>query len=147
VEQAPGKGHILFVDDEADYVTTMKIVLERCGYQVTAHTDSRVVLDLLRQDSFSCDLLISDQTMPHLTGTQLAAEVLKLKPGLPIVLCSGSTPETEPAVSNANIAALGISKLLLKPVQRSELAATVAQLHSHKAAPGPEVANEQHTDY
>ncbi len=138
-QQTIGKGHILFVDDETDYVTTMKIVLERCGYQVTAHTDSRVVLDLLHQDSFTCDLLISDQTMPHLTGTQLAAEVLQLKPGLPIILCSGSSSETEPAVSDANVAALGISRLLLKPVGRSELLATVEQL---LAAPGLEAANE-----
>jgi CheY-like chemotaxis protein len=142
-----GKAHILFVDDEADYTTTMKVVLERCGYQVTARTDSREVLELLRQDSFSCDLLISDQTMPQLTGTQLTAEIRKIRPDLPIILCSGSAPETEPAVSEANIAALGINKLLLKPVQRSELLATVEQLLSSKTGSGPEVANEQHTDY
>ncbi|MBD1401728.1 ATP-binding protein [Pelovirga terrestris] len=134
-----GKEHILFVDDEADYATSINIVLERCGYQVTARTDSREALDLLRQDSFSCDLLISDQTMPHLTGTQLAAEALKLRPGLPIVLCSGSSPETDPAVSNANVAALGISKLLLKPVSRTELLTTVEQLLT---APGAGIANE-----
>ncbi len=137
-----GKGHILFVDDEADYVTTMKIVLERCGYQVTAQTDSREALDLLRQDSFSCDLLISDQTMPHLTGTQLAAEVRNFKPELPIILCSGSAPETEPTISVANIAALKISKLLLKPVQRGELLATAEQLLSSKTGSMSEVADE-----
>ncbi|MFO7813009.1 MAG: GAF domain-containing protein [Pelovirga sp.] len=142
LQPGTGKGHILFVDDEADFVTTMKVVLERYGYQVTAHTDSRTVLELLRQESFSCDLLISDQTMPHLTGTQLAAEALKLRPGLPIVLCSGSSPETDPAVSNANVAALGISKLLLKPVGRSELLATVEQLLSSKTGSRPEIANE-----
>ncbi len=126
--QATGREHILFVDDEADYTATMKIMLERCGYRVTAHSDSRIVLDLLRQESFPCDLLITDQTMPHLTGTRLAEEVLKTRPTLPIVLCSGSSPDTDPAVSSDNVSALGIRKLLLKPVGRSELLSTVAQL-------------------
>ena len=130
-----GKGQILFVDDEADYVTTMKIVLERCGYQVTPHTDSRAVLDLLRQETFTCDVLITDQTMPHLTGTQLATEALKIRPALAIILCSGSSPETDPAVSDDNVAALGISSLLLKPVRRSELLATVEQLLKAKTTP------------
>lgn len=137
-----GKEHILFVDDEADYTTTMKVVLERCGYQATARTDSQEVLELLRQDTFPCDLLISDQTMPHLSGTQLAAEVLKLRPSLPIILCSGSTPENEPAVSGSNIEALGVSKLLFKPIQRSELLAAVEQLLSSKTAHGEGAANE-----
>ncbi len=126
--QSNGKGHLLFVDDEADYVATMKIVFERAGYQVTAHTDSRLVRGLLRQDSFTCDLLISDQTMPHLTGTELAAEALELRPGLPIILCSGSSPETDPAVSSDHTEALGISRLLIKPVRHRELLATVEQL-------------------
>jgi PAS domain S-box-containing protein len=141
-QQSTGKGRILFVDDEADFVATMKIMLERCGYQVTAHTDSRAALNGLRQNPSNCDLLITDQTMPHLTGTQLATEALKLRPGLPIILCSGSSPETEPAVSHKNVVSLGISKLLLKPVERSELLATVEKLLSTKTALGLEAANE-----
>jgi len=136
-QQSPGKGRILLVDDEADFVATMKIVLERCGYCVTVHTDSRAALAELRQDTFSCDLLICDQTMPHMIGTQLAAEILKLRPELPVMLCSGSSPEAEPAISNESIAALGISKLLLKPVERSKMLAAVEQLLSTK--PDPEL--------
>jgi PAS domain S-box-containing protein len=128
-----GKGQILFVDDEADYVTTMKTVLERCGYQVTPYTDSRLVLDRLRQETFNCDVLITDQTMPQLTGTQLAAEALKIRPALPIILCSGSSPETDPAVSDENVAALGISALLLKPVRRNDLLAAIEQVLTAKA--------------
>lgn len=136
LRQTSGKGHILFVDDEADYVAAMKLALERYGYQVTAHTDSRVVLELLRQSSFHCDVLISDQTMPHLTGTQLAVEALKTRPGLPIVLCSGSSPDTDPAVSNDYTEAVGISRLLMKPVRRSELLTTVEELLSIKTGSG-----------
>lgn len=129
-----GRGHILFVDDEVDYVAAMKTVLERSGYRVTAQTDSRRVVDLLRQNPRAYDLLISDQTMPYLTGTRLAEEALKIRPDLPIILCSGSSPETDPAVSAEQVAAVGISQLLLKPVERSEMMHTIERLMAAPAA-------------
>lgn len=133
-KEVAGREHILFVDDEADYVATMKVVIERCGYKVTAQTDSRKVLELIKEDPLACDLLITDQTMPHMTGSRLAVEVLKIRPDLPIVLCSGSSPETDSAVSSENVAALGISKLLLKPVERREMMLTIEQLLASQPA-------------
>lgn len=124
--------HILFVDDEVDYVAGMKIVLERCGYRVTAETDSRKVLEMIHQDVSQYDLLITDQTMPHLTGSRLAAEVLKIRPSLPIILCSGSSPDTDFAVSFENASAVGIRKLLMKPVVRHEMLLTIEQLLSEE---------------
>ncbi|MEA3545782.1 MAG: ATP-binding protein, partial [Thermodesulfobacteriota bacterium] len=74
-----GMGHILFVDDEVDYVAGMKMVLERFGYTVTAASDSRKMLEIFRENPGDFDLLITDQTMPHMTGVTLAQEVLAIR--------------------------------------------------------------------
>ncbi|MCK5825537.1 MAG: GAF domain-containing protein [Desulfuromusa sp.] len=123
-----GQGHILFVDDEVDYVAGMKKGLERSGYVVTAETDSRRTLELFRENPDSYDLVITDQTMPHLTGVVLAQELLAIRPDLPIVLCSGSSPGTDTAVNPATAKALGIREVLMKPVERNEIVRVVQQL-------------------
>ncbi len=123
-----GKGRILFVDDEVDYVLGMKMALERLGYIVTAETDCRKTIDLFRRHPDDFDLLITDQTMPHMTGVVLAQEVLKVNPDFPIILCSGSSPETDTAVNPEKAKALGISQVLMKPVERGELHQVIQQL-------------------
>ncbi len=123
-----GQGHILFVDDEIDYMVGMKKGLERSGYVVTAETDSRRTLELFRENPDIYDLVITDQTMPHLTGVMLAQELLAIRPDLPIVLCSGSSPGTDSAVNPATAKALGIREVLMKPVERSEIVQVVKQL-------------------
>lgn len=123
-----GNGHILFVDDEVDYVAGMKIGLERLGYLVTAETNCQKTLDLFRQNPEGFDLLITDQTMPHMTGVMLAQEILKIRPDLPIILCSGSSPESDTAVSPAKAKAAGISEVLMKPVERGEINRVIQQL-------------------
>ncbi len=128
LNKVSGPVHILFVDDEEDYVAGMKVGLERLGYSVTAETDCRKTLDIFRQSPDSFDLLITDQTMPHMTGVMLAQDILNIRPDLPIILCSGSSPETDTAVSPAKAKAAGISEVLMKPVQRSELHEVIQQL-------------------
>ncbi len=123
-----GQGHLLFVDDEVDYMAGMKKGLERSGYVVTAETDSRRTLELFRENPDIYDLVITDQTMPHLTGVMLAQELLAIRPDLPIVLCSGSSPGTDSAVNPATAKALGIREVLMKPVERSEIVQVVKQL-------------------
>ncbi|MDA3902306.1 MAG: ATP-binding protein [Desulfuromusa sp.] len=123
-----GKGHILLVDDEGDYVAGMKIALERLGYTVTAETDCRNTLDTFRKNPRGFDLLITDQTMPYMTGVRLAQEILTIRPDLPIILCSGSSPETDPAVSPKRAKAMGIQEVLIKPVERSEMNRVIQQL-------------------
>ncbi len=128
--QTPGaaQGHILFVDDEEDYVVGMKMALERLGYSVTAETDGRRTLELFRRNPQNFDLLITDQTMPQLTGVMLAEEVLKIRPDLPIILCSGSSPDTDNAVSPENAKAKGIRHVLMKPVEKAQMSAVVSAL-------------------
>ena len=123
-----GKGHILFVDDEVDYVAGMKMVLERLGYTVTAESDCRRTLDIFRSNPGGFDLLITDQTMPYMTGVMLAQEVLAIRPDLPIILCSGSSPETDTAVSPEKAKAVGIREVLMKPVERDEMNRVIQQL-------------------
>ncbi|MCF6266410.1 MAG: ATP-binding protein [Desulfuromusa sp.] len=127
-KQIEGKGHLLFVDDEVDYVAGMKIGLERLGYLVTAETDCRKTLELFRQNPDAFDMLITDQTMPHMTGVMLAQEILNIRPDLPIILCSGSSPESDTAVSPAKAKAAGISEVLMKPVERSEINRVIQRL-------------------
>lgn len=133
-KQIPGRGHILFVDDEVDYVSGMKNALERLGYIVTAETDSHKTLERFRQTPDLFDLVITDQTMPHLTGVMLAEELLKIRPDVPIILCSGSSPGSDAAVSPAKAKAAGIREVLMKPVERDEIHSVVQHiLNPHPA--------------
>lgn len=122
------KGHLLFVDDEVDYARGMRMALERLGYSVTIETEAQKTLDKLRSDPGEFDLLITDQTMPQMTGVNLTREIRKIRPELPIILCSGSSPETDPAVSPENARAAGVCRVLMKPVEKQELHAAIQQL-------------------
>lgn len=126
--QGQGQGHILFVDDEEDYVTGMKNALERCGYSVTALTDGRETFELFSQNPEHFDLLITDQTMPQMTGIVLAEKVLDIRPDLPVILCSGSSPDTDSAVSPENAQKVGIRRVLMKPVEREHINAVIKEL-------------------
>ncbi len=120
---APESGHerILLVDDEDIQVKTIKHLLERLGYRVTAATDGQVALALFRQDPRAFDLIITDQTMPHLTGLELAKRILSVRPGVPVILCTGFSETVD---ANAAQAA-GIRRLQMKPFSLREMAETV----------------------
>ncbi|WP_303721898.1 ATP-binding protein [Malonomonas rubra] len=118
---AKGSGKILFVDDEEDYVLTQAKMIERLGYQVVAETDSRKTLELFRCSPRDFDLVITDLTMPHLTGDMLARELLAIRADIPIVLCSGSAPETNSILTAEKSRAIGIREVLLKPVDKEQM--------------------------
>lgn len=128
ISMVPGQGHILFVDDEEDYVNGMKKALERFGYKVTAQTDSNKTLALFAADPDQFDLLITDQTMPHMTGIMLAEKVQQIRPGMPIILCSGSSPESDSAVNTESAQAKGVACVLMKPVERHEINRNIQEL-------------------
>jgi CheY-like chemotaxis protein len=125
-----GRGHILFVDDERALVEIGSETLRGLGYRVTASTDSLEALGLFTADPLNFDLLVTDQTMPHLSGTGLARQVLDLRPGLPVILCTGFS-ET---VSVEQARAAGIRELLLKPLLKRKLAESVARALDPAAA-------------
>jgi CheY-like chemotaxis protein len=116
-----GHEHILLVDDEPQLLTMQGQILERLGYDVTAMRSSQDALQAFRRAPETFDLLITDQTMPDLTGAELSAEVLKCRPELPIVLCTGFSE----ALSPETAADIGIRYYLQKPIALKALAQTV----------------------
>ena len=119
-----GSESILFVDDEAMLVDLSTQLLKRLGYSVTACTSSLEALTRFRAAPTDFDLIITDMTMPQMTGKELAAEMLKIRPGLPIILCTGfSEIITEEAAKQA-----GIQAFIMKPIIMKELADTIRQI-------------------
>lgn len=116
-----GQESILVVDDEEDIVVAAKILLEQLGYRVTALTASREALEAFRVLPDGFDLVLADQTMPHLSGLELAGELLKMRPGLPIIICTGYSEILTPEKARA----LGIREMLPKPLVPRQLAESV----------------------
>ncbi len=123
--QAPfGQGRILFVDDEPMLADLGYRMLSRLGYDVMTTTDDREALEHLRDNPHAYDLLITDQTMPHLTGADLIEASHKIRPDLPTILCTGYSQ-----MINAEKAYdLGIDAFLMKPIEFPELAEIIQQL-------------------
>lgn len=122
------KEHVLVVDDEPFFLDVMSQMLKSLSYRVTTFQDSVLALEAIRLEPRVFDLLISDQTMPGMTGVQLAGEAKKINPGLPIILCSGYS-ET---VSKDTATNLGITKFLFKPINQRELANAVRIVLDHR---------------
>lgn len=116
-----GSERILFVDDELPLVTLAVQGLGLMGYRVQAETDSPRALSIFSESPEFFDLVITDMNMPKMTGKQLAVEMLKIRPNLPIILCSGFS---EP-ISEQSAEELGIKGYIVKPVGIKELAKTV----------------------
>jgi PAS domain S-box-containing protein len=116
-----GTEQILVIDDEEQNVQLLQQILERLGYQVTGRTGGVEALATFRDHPEMFDLVISDLTMPNLTGLQLAREVSEIRPGIPIILCTGFS-ET---VSPENAEKLGIRGVIMKPAITAEIAEIV----------------------
>jgi signal transduction histidine kinase/CheY-like chemotaxis protein len=106
-----GRERVLLVDDEEVQVQSARNMLERLGYKVVALTDSVKALSLFRKDPGAFDLVITDQTMPQMTGVRLAEEFLRIRPGLAVILCTGFSE----AIDASGAEAAGISQFLMKP--------------------------------
>lgn len=125
---ANGHERILFVDDEPALAFAGKKMLEKLGYEVVAETDSSTALELFMQNPDSFDMVITDQTMPHLTGEMLAREILKVRADMPIILCSGNSIADNTGISMAKARAVGIREFLTKPYERSELSQLIRRM-------------------
>jgi CheY-like chemotaxis protein len=119
-----GKESILFVDDEEMLAEWGQATLGRLGYSVTALTDSREALKTFCSDLSRFDLVITDQTMHSMTGMQLAKELLKLRPDIPIILCSGHSDKD----SQEKTKEVGIRQFLAKPLAKQDLAEAVRKV-------------------
>ena len=119
-----GTESILFVDDEAVLVEIGKKTLERLGYRVTTRTSSVEALELFRVKPGEFDLVITDQTMPNMTGADLAVEILQLRQDIPIILCTGFSHVITPEKASV----LGIREFVMKPIIGAELGRTVRRV-------------------
>jgi PAS domain S-box-containing protein len=113
-----GNEHILVVDDEETIVNFQKTALEHIGYQVTTTTSSLDALKKFETNPDGFDLMITDQTMPNMPGSELAKEVLRLKPDFPIIICTGYSS----LMSEETSKAMGIKEFIMKPVDWKMLA-------------------------
>jgi len=116
-----GDERILVVDDERDLVEILGDLLTGLGYTVTKETSGAKALERFRAEPQSFDLLITDQTMPGLTGDELSRAVLQIRPDLPIILCTGYTESLSPEEAFD----LGIKKYILKPLSERDVAESV----------------------
>ena len=119
-----GIEHILLVDDEKGIIEIAKQMLKRLGYQVTSRTSSIEALEAFRNNPDKFNLVITDMGMPNMAGDKLAVELTKIRPDIPILLCTGFS-ET---MSEEKAAALGIKGFLLKPIVLKDLAQKVREL-------------------
>ena len=118
-DRAPGgTERILFVDDEELLVELAGDVLEKLGYRVTALTDSIEALNLFSSDPGSFDLVITDQTMPKMTGLRLATKLLKIRNDTPIILCTGHSDSVSPDIARE----AGVRVFMMKPLTKESMA-------------------------
>ena len=123
-----GQGRILVVDDEAALVRFAQRLLERLGYKVAATTSSVEALDYFRLDPQGFDAILTDQTMPQITGEELARAVRELRADIPIILCSGYSQ----GLTAAKLWDLRIDAFCMKPLGAYELANTLHRLLSQR---------------
>jgi CheY-like chemotaxis protein len=116
-----GNEHILFIDDEPALVEIDKQMLERLGYEVTTRTSSMEALELFRTKPDQFDLVITDMTMPHMTGERLANELMNIRSDIPVIICTGYSE----LISEEKAKEMGIRAFVMKPLVIRDLAKTV----------------------
>ncbi len=119
-----GNEHILVVDDEGPMVKLTKMRLERLGYQVSTRTSSKQAYEFFSSQPDSFDLVLTDQTMPEMTGVELAEEIMGIRPDTPIVLCTGFSSKVDAETAKA----IGIKAFAMKPVDNKKLAKVIRQV-------------------
>ena len=119
-----GKGCVLFVDDEKPLVDFGKEILEHLGYEVVARTSSIEALEVFNAQPDRFDLVITDMTMPNMTGYDLAKTIIQTRPELPVILCTGFSEIVTPETAKA----AGIKEFIQKPIGVREFAKTIQRV-------------------
>ena len=119
-----GTEHILFVDDEEPIVLMIQKILERLGYQVTSRTSSAEALEVFKAKPDEYDLVITDMTMPNMTGLELAPRLREIRSDIPIIMCTGFN-ET---IDEDKAKNMGILAYIMKPVLIDEIAKTIRKV-------------------
>jgi two-component system, cell cycle sensor histidine kinase and response regulator CckA len=119
-----GSERVLFVDDEKPLADLGQQMLENIGYEVVTRTSSIEALELFRHQPDKFDLVITDMTMPNMTGFDLSEELLRIRPNIPIILCTGFSEAIRPE----KLRSIGIRELIMKPMATQEIAQAVRRV-------------------
>jgi signal transduction histidine kinase len=119
-----GKESILLVDDEFMIADTMKIMMEQLGYRVMAFTESSRAIEVFEENPDAFDLVITDMTMPKMTGDILAAKIQELRENTPVIICTGFNNRVAPV----NFKNRAIFEILTKPVRTTTLAKAIKKV-------------------
>jgi CheY-like chemotaxis protein len=119
-----GTERILLVDDEESIAVTMNVMLSRLGYAVTVTSSSNEAIETFKENPHGFDLVITDLTMPGMTGDQLAAEALAVRPDIPVILMTGYND----LIGSDRIKMQGITEIMPKPCKKPEIANTVRRV-------------------
>lgn len=121
---SPGTEHILFVDDEEILAEMGKTMLEKLGYKVTVRRSSFEALETFQNTPDAFDVIITDQTMPGMTGYDLARRLLQIRKDVPIILCTGYSS----LIDEITAKALGIKEFAFKPLSKQKMAKLVRKV-------------------
>jgi signal transduction histidine kinase/ActR/RegA family two-component response regulator len=125
-----GQGHILFVDDEEQIVHSHRQLLERLGYEVTGMSNSLAALAAFRARPEQYQVVVTDLTMPRLTGIELVRQLRQIRPDIPVILCTGFSEKATPEV----LQTLEINGFLTKPVTSREMALLLSKVLGEKSS-------------
>ncbi len=116
-----GTEQILLVDDELVIMKMLQQILERLGYKVTSHTSSIETLEIFHTSPDKFDMVITDMAMPNMPGDKLSAELIKIRPDIPILICTGFSEK----MTEEKVASMGIKDFILKPIVMKDLAGKI----------------------
>ena len=116
-----GSEEVLIVDDEIAMANTIERMLNRLGYKVTSRTSSLEALELFRNKPDQFDLVITDMTMPQMTGDKLSTALMEIRSDIPIILCTGFSEHTSEVMARR----IGIKAFVMKPIVMREIATTI----------------------
>jgi PAS domain S-box-containing protein len=119
-----GNERVLFVDDELELAELGGQVLKSLGYQVVIATSSIEALEIFSNYPSNFDLVITDQTMPQMTGLQLTVELKKIRPDIPVIICTGFSEN----INEETYKSYGVSDFFMKPVTKREVAAVIRRV-------------------
>jgi len=128
VKLPKGTERILFVDDEKSAIDAIQPMLKILGYKVTAQTSSIEALEAFRSNSQSFDLVITDMTMPNMTGKDLAKELMSIRADIPIILCTGFSEQ----IDEKRAKEIGISAYVMKPIAMRAMANAIREVFDKK---------------
>ncbi|MBW1913872.1 MAG: PAS domain S-box protein [Deltaproteobacteria bacterium] len=119
-----GTEHILFIDDEPPLIKMGKQLLESLGYEITTRTSSLEALELFKTKPDKFDLVITDMTMPNMTGDYLTEKLIAIRPDIPVILCTGFSA----MITKQKALSMGIRALAMKPILKYEIAQIIRKV-------------------